>query len=206
MLKVFILTSKCNLNCEFCICQDEKELTTALVKNKLNSCSGTVIFTGGEPLLRADINELCKYAKNKKLKVGIHTNGALLNKLDLDNIDFINLPLDGTRKTHNQLRNNNYNSVIKALKRLKKKKIETRISTVATKLNYQDIANISQLTKEYEIKLWRIFKFTDNNKKMETKYGLTNSEFNKLKKIKANCQTEFVENINKFGDGVKIAR
>jgi len=201
MITVFILSSKCNLNCEFCICQNEKELTTEFVKNKLNHCSGKVIFTGGEALLREDINELCKFAKNKNLEVGIHTNCILFDKLNLDYVDFINVPIDGPKEIHNQLRKNNYHFVIDTLEKIKKTNIKLRISTIATKLNITKIKDISSIIDQYPIDLWRIFKYKGNNQK----YKINSEEFEKLKTIKANCKIEFIEDIDNFGKWKKIA-
>ena len=204
MTAVFILASKCNLKCNFCICQGEKELPTKLIKSKLNQCSGTVIFTGGEPLLHKDINELCKYAKNKKLKVGVHTNGILLDKLDLRQVDFVNLPLDGTKEIHNRLRGSGYDWVIKALDKLKEKGVEIRLTTIATKINKHDLTNIPRIVKKYPIKLWRVFRYKDNHRKVNKKYTITDEESNKLKKIMSPYQVEFIDDIDNFGDWEKI--
>lgn len=200
MLTVFILTSKCNLNCDFCICNQEKELTTKFVKEKLNKCSGTIIFTGGEPLLRKDINDLCSYAKKKKLKVGIHTNGLLFNELKLKNVDFVNLPLDGPEQIHNKLRKNNYSSVIKSLNKLKENQIKIRISTIATKINLKQIKEIPYFLKDFEISLWRIFKYKGDNRE----YQISDLDFDKLKKIKTEFPLEFIKNIDDFGYWEKI--
>jgi len=85
------LTRRCNLNCAHCYLDagtresdDSGELTTAEVKRLLDdirllSDETMVVFTGGEPLLRADLTELVAYATGLGLMVVLGTNGMGLN-------------------------------------------------------------------------------------------------------------------------------
>jgi radical SAM protein with 4Fe4S-binding SPASM domain len=85
------LTRRCNLNCAHCYLDagtresdDTGELTTADVKNLLADIAGLsdetmIVFTGGEPLLRADLTELVAHASGLGLMAVIGTNGMLLN-------------------------------------------------------------------------------------------------------------------------------
>ncbi|MBU0459859.1 MAG: radical SAM protein [Nanoarchaeota archaeon] len=204
MVTVFILDSRCNLNCQFCLCQGEKALKTKDVKEKLAEVTGTVIFTGGEPLLRADLNELCKSAKENNLIVGVHTNAILFDKLNLDYVDFVNLPLDGPENVHNQLRKDNYNFVIKALNKLEERGIKVRITTIATKVNLDEIKNIPPILSQYSnIILWRIFKYKDNGR--ANHLTISAQEFATLKEIKADCKTEFIDDIDNFSKWEKVA-
>ena len=199
MTTVFILDSRCNLACEFCICENEKSLDSDGIKKRLDTCTGTVIFTGGEPLLRADVNELCKYAKGKNLRVGIHTNAVLLARLKLNNVDFVNLPLDGPQEVHDMLRGRNYEFIVKALDKLKNK--EVRITTIATKINLNEIKKIPKILKSYSnIELWRVFKYKGD----QDKFVISAEEFKQLKTIKAHCQTEFIDDIDNFGQWEKV--
>ncbi|MFH1551538.1 MAG: radical SAM protein, partial [bacterium] len=85
------ITPKCNFDCEFCFNKisfaqkgrNIKEFSSSYVKKIINAISESGVkvirFTGGEPLLRKDIFELLKYAKNKNLEVRLNTNGSLIN-------------------------------------------------------------------------------------------------------------------------------
>jgi len=98
----------------------------------------------------------------------IITNGELLDfkkvkKLE-KNLDWLNLPLDGscdkiqdlmtrkkghfsrTMKIINYIRNNNLD-------------INLKINTVASRLNKDDIINIAKIIKRKKIKRWKIFQF-----------------------------------------------
>ena len=82
-------TNACNLNCTFCSCSDrdkKKKLTFNQILKILDffSSKGTKAVTitgGGEPLLHKKLNEIIDYCSKLGLKVGLVTNGILLNKL-----------------------------------------------------------------------------------------------------------------------------
>ncbi|MBT3324168.1 radical SAM protein [archaeon] len=98
----FYLTLRCNYACSFCDDGSAKqkypdlkmdELNTEKTKKVLsilkNKCS-SIYFTGGEPFLRKDLLDLCKFSKKIGFNpVSVNTNGFLLQKnLEvLDNID-----------------------------------------------------------------------------------------------------------------------
>jgi MoaA/NifB/PqqE/SkfB family radical SAM enzyme len=86
------LTRRCNLKCEHCYldagtrdCGDTDEMDTAEVKDLIDEIAalsdGTmVVLTGGEPLLRRDIEDLARHATECGLMVVVGTNGILLNE------------------------------------------------------------------------------------------------------------------------------
>ena len=80
------LTYRCNLNCVYCFCkgykEENKELSTIEWKKIIREIHKegcfSLIFTGGEPLMRDDFLELYLYAKQKGFIITIFTNGQLL--------------------------------------------------------------------------------------------------------------------------------
>jgi len=86
------LTQRCNLACEHCYLDagtlkdgNEGELTTQEVCKLLDDIAamdnGTmVVLTGGEPLVRRDLEEIIQHGAKKKLAMVLGTNGALLTK------------------------------------------------------------------------------------------------------------------------------
>lgn len=85
------LTRRCNLNCAHCYldagsrdADDTGELSTPEVKRLLADIAALseetmVVFTGGEPLLRADLAELVGHASSLGLMAVLGTNGMGLN-------------------------------------------------------------------------------------------------------------------------------
>jgi len=84
------LTRRCNLRCAHCYLDagtresgDPDELDTAAVRGVLDGIAAVnpacmVVLTGGEPLLRPDIYDLCAHASNLGLMAVVGTNGTLL--------------------------------------------------------------------------------------------------------------------------------
>lgn len=91
ILSEIAVTYRCNLKCGFCYaacgCQrkdaDTSEMSTGeiiriLKAIRMDAKVPSVSFTGGEPLLRNDLEELVAGAKNIGLRVNLITNGTLL--------------------------------------------------------------------------------------------------------------------------------
>ncbi len=83
------LTERCNNNCIHCYINQpkdgpcrEKEMSTEKVRSILTEAASlgclAVRFTGGEPLLREDFEEIYLFARKLGLKVTLFTNGTLI--------------------------------------------------------------------------------------------------------------------------------
>ncbi|MCM8761092.1 MAG: radical SAM protein [Candidatus Omnitrophica bacterium] len=88
-----MLTNRCNLRCVMCGQWREKarrELSTEEWKRIIDDLRRNgfrnIHFTGGEPLLRADLVKLVDYANEKGMTVGMTTNGILLTNRLLDEL------------------------------------------------------------------------------------------------------------------------
>lgn len=84
------LTTACNFRCSFCvdmkILNKKKPLSPSQVFRTLDTlCNhglkSVLLIGGGEPTLYHDFASIVRYLKEKKLQVGIVTNGAALNKI-----------------------------------------------------------------------------------------------------------------------------
>lgn len=108
----FNLTYRCNLQCAHC-CVDAKhvsefnegdEMDTEDIKKSLDKIfqynPDTLIFSGGEPLVRTDFTDLLKYVEsNYHGEVILATNGVLINKYNINSllrvVSRIDISLDG---------------------------------------------------------------------------------------------------------------
>jgi organic radical activating enzyme len=83
-------TNRCNLKCEFCSCRDvNKNVEIDLDKlkvfyNKCDSILATTITGGGEPLVYTKFTELIHFLFDKKINIGMSTNGLLLPRYDAE--------------------------------------------------------------------------------------------------------------------------
>ncbi len=87
------LTYKCNNDCTHCYVggsKETKELSTqqwlGIIHKICEFGVPQVIFTGGESLLRDDLEELIDHAKSQGLITGLITNGRLLTKSRVDSL------------------------------------------------------------------------------------------------------------------------
>jgi MoaA/NifB/PqqE/SkfB family radical SAM enzyme len=73
-----------------------------------------VAFSGGEPLMYKELDQLLVHAKSLGMKTTITTNGTLLDKKQLskkvnkENVDLIAISLDGPPQLHNEIRGSRY--------------------------------------------------------------------------------------------------
>ena len=140
-----------------------KELTTTQLKNSLKDLAGLGVsgigFTGGEPLLRKDIFELIKYAKELRLIANFNTNGFCLDKetakdLIEAGVDSINISLDSADKnTHDRIRG--YDGAfdraieaighVSALRKEKTMKPRLKVIAVISERNVEEIPDLLKL-------------------------------------------------------------
>ncbi len=115
---IWNLVRRCNLTCKHCysISADidfPGELSTDEVFSVMDDLKQfrvpVLILSGGEPLLRPDIYEISKRAKEMGFYVGLSTNGTLINEDNIESIkavqyDYVGISIDGKRETHDKFR------------------------------------------------------------------------------------------------------
>lgn len=116
--RVYIdVTNQCQLRCLHCYASSgakwDNELTLAEIKKTVDQVYEmgvkNVTFSGGEPLMRAELPEILEYACKKGLDTTLLTNGLLINeewaKLFAQLNIRVKMSLDGaTAETHDYLR------------------------------------------------------------------------------------------------------
>ena len=115
---IWNLIRRCNLTCKHCysISADKDfagELNTSEVYGVMDDLRAfgvpVLILSGGEPLLRDDIYDIARRAKDKGFYVGLSTNGTLIDESNIERIaaigfDYVGISLDGIRETHDTFR------------------------------------------------------------------------------------------------------
>lgn len=162
------LTSRCNLNCDFCFRRlNIKEAFFNQIKKVIKKLAEynttTLVLSGGEPLLVRDIKKILKFAKKSGIKTVLQSNGILLKKR-LNSlapyIDWISLSLDGhNEKTNAILRSaKQFKATIEVLPLIKEHNIKIKLGTVVTKKNYKNIKDIGKLIQPY-VMVWKLYQF-----------------------------------------------
>ncbi len=162
VLSEFAITHRCNLRCKFCYLKDYErpEMNTKSAKKIIYKLKNEakvpfISFTGGEPLLRKDIEELIKYADSIGLKVNLISNGTLLTKnkvrkLKEAGLRSAQISLESPkREIHNQLTGaNSFDKTVKGIKNLLEEGIYIHTNTTINKANYQSMYKYPKFIKE----------------------------------------------------------
>jgi radical SAM enzyme (rSAM/lipoprotein system) len=125
----------------------------------------TVVFTGGEPLLRTDIENCGRELRKRGFRWSMVTNGHLYDKprhISLLNagIGALTISLDGLKDSHNWIRNNN-SSFEKVVNAIELASSSTRLCfDVVTCVNQKNIGELEQIRDlliSKKVKAWRLF-------------------------------------------------
>jgi len=115
---VWNITRACNLKCVHCYNDSGagktcNELSTSQAKAVLDDLSKfnvpSVLFSGGEPLMRPDLFELIEYGVQKGLRAVISTNGTLITadvakKIKQMGVSYVGISLDGIGQVNDKFR------------------------------------------------------------------------------------------------------
>lgn len=194
-------TLRCNLHCRHCG-SDCKQLSAqpdmpfndfakALdsIAAKVDPHQVFVILTGGEPLMRKDLEQCGKAIYEKGFPWGMVTNGLFLTKerfLSLLNagLHSATVSLDGMASEHNWMRGNSesFERATNAIRMMAQ--MPDFVFDVVTCVNKRNIHQLNEI-KEYLLSLgvkhWRVFTiFPTGRAAMDPDLQLSNDEFRKL--------------------------
>lgn len=204
------VTGRCNLNCIHCYKNANNsnvditlETITKFATNLRHDFKqlNQIRITGGEPMFRKDIIQILDVFKSHNFQISLSSNGTLITK-ELANqlatrIETIAISIDGTKESHNFIRNNDtYETTIKGIETLKEANVQNIVikTTVSTK-NIDEIQKIYELLKKLNFTYWHVFPIEANGRAYNNKTLLLNEkqydnlrntllEINKENKIK----------------------
>lgn len=178
------VTFACNARCMHCYAsypRKSDELSTAEWKEVIDQIHNmnvfSVSFTGGEPLLRDDLEKIISYAHKKKMRTHMATNGILLTrdrieKLRKAGIGTILVSLDGpSPEIHDTFRGVEglFEKVVTAIKYLIKEGIDTGILTTISKLNLKKIPEHIDFVNALGVSRLALMRFINSGRAMENK-------------------------------------
>ncbi len=158
---IWNLIRRCNLTCKHCYATSADkhfpgELNTEeayRVMDELKDFSVPVlILSGGEPLMRADIFDISRRAKEQGFYVGLSTNGTLIDKNNIREIadigyNYVGISIDGTRETHDRFRRKQgaYDEALRGIRLCRDAGIKVGLRFTLTQDNQQDLPELLEL-------------------------------------------------------------
>ena len=156
---VWEVTRACNLSCIHCHAKSSQaapdELTTEEGKRLIDQIAAmpafrTLVFTGGEPLVRKDIFELLRHSQKAGLANILATNGTLIDdamarKLKDHGVVCNAISMDAPEeKTHNYVRNSPraFELALRGIEATKKAGILLQINTTAMEYNLHMLSEL----------------------------------------------------------------
>ena len=170
-------TLRCNLHCRHCgsDCRVESALKDMPLKDFLPVLDSIaretdphkvmINVTGGEPLVRKDLEECGKAFYDRGFPWGIVTNGQLLTperflSLLQSGLRAVTVSIDGIGETHDWMRGvpGSYGKAIAAARMVAGSgAVEYDVVTCVNKRSYKELDRIKELLIEKGIKAWRLF-------------------------------------------------
>jgi radical SAM protein with 4Fe4S-binding SPASM domain len=155
VLSEIALTYRCQNRCTFCYAsapdrgQEVPEMSTAEVQRVLDAIVDdarvpTVSFTGGEPTLRPDLPDLIAYAKSRRLRTNLITNGrrcganGYVEKLAATGLDSAQVSLEAAEPAvHDAVvgRPGAWQATVRGIQNLKASGIHVHTNTTINSLN-----------------------------------------------------------------------
>jgi radical SAM protein with 4Fe4S-binding SPASM domain len=152
---VWNITRACNLKCVHCYndsgsSKADDELSTPEAKEVLEDLARfsvpSVLFSGGEPLMRKDLFELLDCAGRLGLRTVISTNGTLITreaaeKMREHNVSYVGISLDGVGPINDEFRGveGAFEKAVEGIRNCQEAAVRIGLRLTLTKRNVQDL-------------------------------------------------------------------
>ncbi len=169
------LTKACKLKCKHCRAEAISEplpgeLSTEEGKRLIDDIasfgkpSPVLILTGGDPLMREDLEEILEHIRRREVRAGIApaVTELLPSKLDLlrkYGIRYVSISLDGMKETHDDIRGvkDHFEATLRILKELANPEWILQVNTLVTKETVYDLPKVAKLLHDLGVKIWELF-------------------------------------------------
>jgi pseudo-rSAM protein/SPASM domain protein len=158
---VWNVTKGCNLACQHCYADAEVErapgeLTTAEGKGLLDDLAEygapVVLFSGGEPLVRADLTELVAYAADRGIRPVLSTNGTLITpgrarELKQAGLAYAGVSVDGLPERNDEFRGQDgaFEAAVDGIEACLDAGLKTGLRYTVTEANRPDLEGVVDL-------------------------------------------------------------
>ena len=155
---VWNITRACNLKCVHCYNDSGagktfNDVTTAKAKAVLDDLAGfgvpSVLFSGGEPLMRPDLFDLIQYAGQRGLRTVISTNGTLITadaakRINDCGVSYVGISLDGIGQINDKFRgvSGAFEKAVEGIRNCMAAGIRVGLRLTLTKRNVEDLEGL----------------------------------------------------------------
>lgn len=170
-------TLRCNLSCLHCGSDCKKEASTpdmpvadfikAIddIREIVEPNKTMIVFTGGEPLLRNDLEICGQMLYDRGFPWGIVSNGLQVTARRLESmlkagLRSVTISLDGLEDAHNWLRNHphSFQKAVQAIQWLAEvDELEFDVVTCVNERNIDELEEVKKLLLSRGVKAWRLF-------------------------------------------------
>lgn len=235
MLVSWNTTNQCNMFCDHCYRDAsnrlDDELTTAEARKLITEIKKAgfkiMIFSGGEPLMREDIYELGRYAKENGLRPVLGTNGTLITEnvaLKLKEAGFMaaGVSLDSLDKEKNDAFRklaHAFDLTLQGINNLKRAGIPFQLHTTVMDWNVNELESITDFAVEIGAMAHHVFFLVPAGRGVNIEeealrvkdYEKTIARLMEKQKqvnieIKPTCAPQFVRVADKKGIPIRFAR
>lgn len=205
-------TLRCNLHCKHCG-SDCKRMTEVKdmpaedflrvidsITPHVNPNEVSIVITGGEPLMREDLEEVGLELYRRGYPWGMVSNGLYLSpqrlqRLMAAGLHSITISLDGSVEDHNWMRGhpNSYARAMEAIKMLvHEPELTWDVVTCVNRLNYPYLEELKTSLYKIGVRHWRLFSiFPVGRAALHPEFQLTDEEFTGM--------MEFIKRTRKVG-------
>jgi radical SAM protein with 4Fe4S-binding SPASM domain len=164
---VWNVTQRCNLHCAHCYADSKDreypdELTTAEGLTLLEDLAGfgvpTVLFSGGEPLMRADLFELAAAAREHGMRTVLSTNGTRIDDATAGRIadagfSYVGVSIDGIGGRHDKMRGSlgAFEGAVDGIRAVQRAGVRTGVRFTVHGLNCDELDAVMDLAEELEV-------------------------------------------------------
>ena len=155
---VWNITRACNLKCVHCYndsgaCKADDELSTDEAKGVLDDLVQfgvpSVLFSGGEPLMRPDLFELIGYAVERGMRAVISTNGTCITdemakRIKHHGVSYVGISLDGIGQVNDRFRgvSGAFERAVAGIKNCQDAGVRIGLRLTLTGKNVQDLESL----------------------------------------------------------------
>jgi radical SAM protein with 4Fe4S-binding SPASM domain len=194
----YAVTDGCNLRCPYCYASSEKclpgELDTVASLDVISQVAGlgarTIVFTGGEPMLRKDLFQLVDHANRSGLRSNIITNATMIRTAEVarkfaELFNDVVISVDGgTAESHDRTRGKgSFAKTHRALRLLNDAGVAPKINHIVTSDNIDELESFATFLEGIEVDSIRLMNHDDLGRGVNDEYDFGWKDHLRLQQI-----------------------